>query len=107
MNWKFTRARHKVSFAEGEPICRIIPYPRHYLRKFDPQVKNIGDNAKLYKQYVEWRESRIAFNEELSEAESDAAREKWQRDYMKGQIQEGTSFAGHETKVQIKEFRRG
>ncbi|MCH8335921.1 MAG: hypothetical protein IIC61_08540 [Proteobacteria bacterium] len=106
MNWKFTRARHKVRFELGEPICRIIPYPRHYIRKFEPKIKNINENAKLYQQYVEWRESRLAFNEGLKEAGSDAAREKWQRDYMKGQDQKGNTFAGHETKIQVKDFKR-
>jgi len=107
MNWKFTRKRHQVRFAAGEPICRIVPYPRHYLRKFEPELVNINENAGLYRQYVDWRESRLAFNEELKEAGSGAAQEKWQRSYMKGQDQQGQAFAGHETKLQIKPFRRG
>lgn len=106
MNWKFTRARHKVRFEEGEPICRIIPYPRHYIRKFEPKIQNINDNATLYHQYVEWRDSRLAFNEGLKEAGSDAVKEKWQRTYMKGQDQKGNTFAGHETKIQMKDFER-
>lgn len=106
MNWKFTRKRHKVEFAAGEPICRIVPYPRHYLRKFEPVLKNINENASLYRQYVEWRESRLAFNEDLQESDSAAAREKWQRSYMKGQDQQGNTFAGHETKIQMKEFTK-
>ena len=105
MNWKFTRKRHKVRFEEGEPICRIIPYPRHYIGKFDPQIKNLNENAKLYAQFVEWRESRIAFNEALKEADSAAAKEKWQRSYMKGEDQFGNVFSGHQTKIQIKDFR--
>jgi hypothetical protein len=106
MNWKFTRKRQKVSFEEGEPICRIVPYPRHYVRKFEPQVRSINENAKLYEQYVAWRESRIEFNEELKDSDSGAAKEKWQRSYMKGQAQHGQTFAGHETKIPMKEFRR-
>ena len=107
MNWKFTRKRHKVSFEEGEPICRIVPYPRHYIRKFDPVVRNINENSGLYQQYVDWRESRLAFNESLQDSESGAAKEKWQRSYMKGQDQQGNTFAGHETKIQMKDFKRG
>jgi hypothetical protein len=106
MNWKFTRRRHKINFEEGEPVCRILPYPRHYIRKFDPQVQNINQNAKLYDQYVEWRESRVAFIDDLEDAQSDAARAKWQRTYMKGENEKGNTFAGHETKIQMKEFRR-
>ncbi len=48
----------------------------------------------------------LAFNEGLQETGSDAAREKWQRDYMKGEDQKGNAFAGHETKIQMKDFKR-
>lgn len=106
MNWKFTRPRHKVHFEEGEPVCRILPYPRHYVAKFDPQIQNIQQNAKLYKQYVEWRESRVSFLDDLQDSGSDAAKAKWQRTYMQGQDQTGNVFAGHQTKIQMKEFKR-
>ena len=106
MNWKFTRPRHKVQFEEGEPICRILPYPRHYIRKFDPQIQSIHQNAKIFGQYDEWRNSREAFIDDLKDAESDATKAKWQRTYMKGQDQMGNTFAGHQTKIQMKDFRR-
>ncbi len=61
MNWKFTRSRHKIQFDEGEPICRILPYPRHYVRKFEPKIQSIHQNAKLFGQYDQWRQSRAAF----------------------------------------------
>ena len=107
MNWQFTRKRHKVRFEAGEPIATIIPYPRHYPRKFDAVRKNLNENPKLYKQYVDWRESRIAFNEELRKTGSEAQKKGWQRTYMKGESQTGETFAGHETKIQMKDFRRG
>ena len=106
MNWKFTRARHKVRFEEGEPVCRMLPYPRHYVTKFDPQTQNISHNAKLYKEYVAWNESRAAFLDELKDSESDAAKAKWQRSYVKGQDQTGNAFVGHQTKIKMKDFRR-
>lgn len=107
MNWQFTRRRHKVSFDVGEPICCVLPYPRHYAGKFEADVKNLNENAKLYKQYVDWRQDRMDFNKELKVADSEAAKEGWQRTYMKGQDQEGSTFAGHQTKIQMKDFRRG
>lgn len=106
MNWKFTRARHKVTFEKDEPICRLLPYPRHYAGKFDPQIKNLNENAKLYQQYVSWRESRMQFIEDLKDSESAARKEKWQRSYMKGEDQYGNVFAGHQTKSQMKVFQR-
>jgi len=107
MNWQFTRKRHKVTFAQGEPICTIVPYPRHYARKFEPVVRSLSDNPGLYRQYVDWRDDRLRFNQELRETGSAAAKKGWQRTYMKGQDQSGNTFAGHETKIQMKEFERG
>ncbi len=106
MNWKFTRPRQKVSFDKDEPICRILPYPRHYVRKFEAKRAKIGDDAGLYSQYMKWLESRTKFIEDLQDADSQAVKEKWQRTYMKGQDQRGNAFAGHETKIHIQEFKK-
>lgn len=104
MNWQFTRRRHKVRFEQGEPVCAILPYPRHYVGKFRPRRKNINENPKLYAQYAKWREDRLAFNEELKDAGTEAAKSGWQRTYMKGEDQMGNVFAGHQTKVRIRDF---
>ncbi|MFQ5610360.1 MAG: DUF6065 family protein, partial [Woeseiaceae bacterium] len=93
MNWQFTRKRNKVRFEKGEPVCTILPYPRHYLGKFEPTLKNINDNAKLYDQYVKWRDDRLQFNEDLQARESEAVKKGWQRTYMKGEDQSGGVFA--------------
>ena len=106
MNWQFTRRRHKIRFEKGEPVCTVLPYPRHYVGKFEPRLKVINDNPKLYGQYVKWRDDRIAFNEELKDAGSDAAKSGWQRTYMKGEDQMGNVFAGHQTKVRTRDFTR-
>ena len=106
MNWQFTRRRHKVTFEKGEPIATVLPYPRHYVRKFEPALRNLTENPKLYQQYVDWRDDRLKFNKELKETGSGAGKQCWQRTYMKGQDQSGNTFAGHETKVQMKDFRR-
>lgn len=105
MNWRFTRRRHKVRFERGEPICTILPYPRHYIGKFEPRRRNLNENAKLYHQYTKWREDRLTFNEDLKDANSEAAKEGWQRSYMKGEDQEGNVFSGHQTKIRVREFK--
>ena len=105
MNWRFTRRRQWVRFEKDEPVCTVLPYPRHYISKFEPTRKNLNENAKLYAQYVKWREDRLAFNEGLKDASSDAAKKGWQRDYMKGEDQDGNAFAGHETKVRVRDFK--
>ncbi len=106
MNWQFTRKRHKVTFEKDEPIATVMPYPRHYARKFDPVLRNLNENPKLYQQYVDWRDDRMKFNEELQQTGTEANKQGWQRTYMKGQDQSGNTFAGHETKVQMKDFKR-
>ena len=104
MNWQFTRRRHKVRFEKGEPVCVIVPYPRHYVGKFRPRLKTINENPKLYEQYTKWREGRLAFNEEVKDAGTEAAKSGWQRTYMKGEDQMGNVFAGHQTKIRIRDF---
>lgn len=106
MNWQFTRKRHKVTFEKDEPIACVLPYPRHYAGKFEPELRNINENRNLYDQYIGWREERIRFNETLKEEDSDAAKQGWQRKYMKGEDQIGNTFAGHQTKVLMKDFKR-
>jgi len=106
MNWQFTRKRLKVTFEKDEPICTVIPYPRHYIGKFEPNRQSLNANPQLYQQYVDWRNDRMAFNEELQQAGSAAAKQGWQRKYMKGSDQQGNVFAGHETKIRVKEFQR-
>lgn len=107
MNWQFTRRRHKVTFERDEPIAVILPYPRHYAGKFEPRLGSIHDDPGLYRQYDDWRRARLRFNAELKQEGTDAANRGWQRNYMKGQDQSGNTFAGHQTKLQMKEFRRG
>jgi hypothetical protein len=106
MNWQFTRKRLKVTFEKDEPIACLLPYPRHYAGKFEPVLKNINDNAKLYEQYAGWREERLRFNEALKQTGSEAQKQGWQRSYMKGEDTSGQTFAGHQTKVLMKDFKR-
>jgi hypothetical protein len=104
MNWQFTRKRHKIRFEKDEPMCTVLPYPRHYVGKFDPQLKVINENPKLYKQYVAWKDDREQFLRDLKDPDSDATKEGWQRTYMKGEDQFGKAFAGHQTKVRTRDF---
>lgn len=104
MNWQFTRKRLKVRFDKDEPICTILPYPRHYVSKFDARQKVINQHPKLYKQYVAWKDDREQFLRDLKDPNSEAAKAGWQRTYMKGEDQYGKAFAGHQTKVRTRDF---
>ncbi len=106
MNWQFTRKRHKIRFEKDEPVCTILPYPRHYVGKFDPKLKVINENPKLYNQYVAWKDDREQFLRDLKKPDSEAVKEGWQKTYMKGEDQFGKVFAGHQTKVRTRDFSR-
>jgi hypothetical protein len=105
MNWQFTRKRHKIRFEKDEPICTILPYPRHYIGKFDPKLKVINENPKLYNQYVAWKDDREKFLRDLKKPDSEAVQAGWQKTYMKGEDQFGKVFAGHQTKVRTPDFK--
>lgn len=104
MNWKFTRADHSVTFTKGEPIARILPYPRHYLNNFTPKIKHIQDNEALFDQYKKWNNSRRQFIDDLQVSGSDAQKQKWQRDYMQGRDQDDKVHKEHQTKLAIPPF---
>ncbi len=106
MNWQFTRKRHKIRFEKDEPICTILPYPRHYIGKFDPKLKVINQNPKLYNQYVAWKDDREQFLRDLKNPDSEAVKAGWQKTYMKGEDQFGKVFAGHQTKVRTADFKK-
>jgi Family of unknown function (DUF6065) len=106
MNWQFTRKKHKVRFEKDEPICTLLPYPRHYIGKFDPKLKVINENPKVYNQYVAWKDDREQFLRDLKDPNSEAVKEGWQKTYMKGEDQFGKVFAGHQTKVRTADFKK-
>jgi len=106
MNWQFTRKKHKVHFEKDEPICTLLPYPRHYIGKFEPKLKVINENPKLYNQYVAWKDDREQFLRDLKDPDSEAVQEGWQKTYMKGEDQFGKVFAGHQTKVRTADFKK-
>ena len=106
MNWQFTRKKHKVRFEKDEPICALLPYPRHYIGKFEPKLKVINENPKLYTQYVAWKDDREQFLRDLKDPDSEAVKEGWQKTYMRGEDQFGEVFAGHQTKVRTADFKK-
>jgi len=104
MNWKFTRPRTKVHFAEGEPICRILPYPRNYIEKFHCTTTEISNNKGLYEEYIAWRESRSSFIDNLDNPDSTALQKGWQRDYMLGKTPDGKRNTNHQSKIDLEDF---
>lgn len=107
MNWKITRPKHWIRFEKGEPICRILPFPRHYLESVQPKTQELSADKRLAKQYLEWRESRAKFIEDLQDHDEEAVAEGWQRTYVRGQNMSGVKMKDHQTKLQIRDFLPG
>jgi hypothetical protein len=104
MNWRFTRPRNWVRFEEGEPIARFAPFPRHYLESFQPRTTAISRDNRTANQYLQWREARSKFNEDLENLEEEAVKAGWQRTYVRGQNMQGTKMRDHQTKIQLRDF---
>ncbi len=104
MNWKLTRRQHKVEFAEGEPFCRILPYPRHYLNRFETATVPIQEVPEVLERYEKWSRLRREFNDDLRAGDGDTLRSGWQKDYHHGRDSHGDRFDDHETKVRLKPF---
>lgn len=106
MNWKMTRPDHTVRFAAGEPICMIVPLQRGLIEGLVPVRKPLQENRVLLAQYEQWRDSRKSFNEALANRESEAVKQGWQKNYMLGRASSGDRVAGHQTRLDVREFRR-
>jgi Family of unknown function (DUF6065) len=107
MNWKLTRPYHAVRFEPGEPICMLVPVPRGLAEGLEPLYAPLGTNPELERDYREWERSRAAFNAALADERPEAVQRGWQRDYMKGLTPRGARAAEHQTRLQLREFRRG
>ncbi len=83
MNWRFTRPG-RVRFEAGEPFCHLFPLQRQLIEQVQPQWKPLSEAPQLAQQHADWTHSRTRFLDELPDAQSAAAREKWQRGYFLG-----------------------
>jgi len=98
MNWKFTRPS-RVEFRKDEPIAFFHPIPRAYVEGFSGVVRSIHADERELADYNAWRESRSNFLSRLSSNEEVAVRERWQKDYFKGE-----AASTHQTKVTLSDF---
>jgi hypothetical protein len=106
MNWKLTRPYNTVHFERGEPICMLVPVPRGLADGLEPLCAPVSANPELESEYREWERSRAAFNAALAVERPDVVERGWQRDYMKGLTPTGGRASEHQTRLQLREFRR-
>lgn len=105
MNWKLTTPHTPVVFAPGDVVCQFFPYPRGYPEKFTALTEELSNNPSVYKEYLEWGESRGNFNEQLKNTEprTDTS-SAWQKDYFRGVHKDGTRFGEHQSKFGVCPF---
>lgn len=106
MNWKVTRPNHWITFQQGEPICMIVPIPRGFLEHLEPVRMPLRTNPELHAQYKLWEKGRSQFLEGIAKHDQEVIKRGWQKDYFQGRDQQGGRFEEHQTRIDLKEFRR-
>ena len=101
VNWKVTRPNHPITFAEGEPICMILPQRRGELESFSGTIKEISKNPGLRESHGEWKRSRKEFIY-YQNRQGDST--NWQMDYTRGTSPNGTAAAEHQVKLVLEPF---
>lgn len=87
MNWKITRPDIWITFEKDEPICMVVPQRRGELEEFTPVILPIGDDPELSESFQNWGKSRDQFNADRKDPGSQAAKEGWQKDYVRSAVQ--------------------
>jgi hypothetical protein len=104
MNWKVTRPFEWVEFKADEPICMLVPIPRGLAETLVPRTARLESNPELNERYHQWEASRRGFLQGLKTLDPEAVKRGWQKDYFQGKTAEGGTFAGHQTRLNVKEF---
>lgn len=104
MNWKLTRPQEMVRFDRGEPICMLVPVPRHLVGSLDPQRQPLSENPELAADYQRWSQDRDDFQRLVAEGDPDATRVGWQKDYFQGRDPGRDRFEGHQTHLGVRHF---
>ncbi|MCS3738597.1 MULTISPECIES: DUF6065 family protein [unclassified Rhizobium] len=107
MNWKFTRPFQKVYFEADEPYCHLFPLARGSLEDIAPDIRNLSENPDLAREYDQWTKSRNTFNAALTEPDSKASQDKWQKSYFRGAAPSGAPGpSDHKSRLRLKPFSK-
>ena len=105
MNWQFTRRRHAVTFAAGEPIGMILPQRRGELEAFCPEYRDLASDPDVQARYETWAEDRAWFNVLLRRPGSAEQRQSWEKHYFQGLRATGERGPDtHQTKLALEPF---
>jgi hypothetical protein len=110
MNWKLTRSGHPVRFEKDEPFCMVVPQRRGELESFEPVIRGLEGDPHTREGTKAWAESRhqAEVRKFLAEYSGEYAEERaaWERHYYKGTAPDGRKAPAHQTRLQLREFRR-
>jgi hypothetical protein len=104
MNWKVTRPFEWVEFKVGEPVCMLVPIPRGLSESLVPKLALLESNPELLEKYRQWEAGRKGFLAGLRSLDPETVKRGWQKDYFQGKMPEGSTFYGHQTRIDLKEF---
>jgi hypothetical protein len=104
MNWQLTRARRRVSFDPGEPICMVVPVSLDLLEQARPEIRRLASDPERQSRFQTWSARRAAFLADLNTPGSEAMAEGWQKDYFRGRSPDGSSAPSHRTRLRLHPF---
>lgn len=105
MNWRFTRAGHRIRFEENEPFAFLFPIQRGVIEQFDPKIIPIEEAPELKNQFEEWSLSRNAFHALMRTNPPSSPSAKWQKFYYRGVDASGCPHVkDHQTKTRALPF---
>ncbi len=104
MNWQVTRRRRRVSFIPGEPICMVVPMSLDLLERTNPEIRSLSSDPARQFQFQTWSDRRSAFLADLSDPNSEAVAQGWQKDYFRGRSPDGKTIREHRTKLRLRPF---
>jgi hypothetical protein len=107
MNWRFTAPYLEVEWEAGEPYCFFFPLQRELIETVEPEFHSLDDEPELARSYRDWNEKRLQFNRDLQQPGSDATRQRWQKDYYRGQLPGGGGDGppDHRIKLHVRPWR--
>lgn len=105
MNWRLTRPHHRVRFEAGEPFAFFFPVQRDAVESFTPAYVPIDDDPVLKAAFVQWSQSRDAFQAHVAQTQPERPADRWQKLYYRGLAPDGTCpVSDHRAKLRVAEF---
>ena len=84
MNWIFTRPG-RVTFEKNEPFCFITPVGYRALDRVAPEIRTLSTNPELAAEFDNYGKLRRDFNIKLAQHDPEAAKQGWQKWYLRGE----------------------